>query len=187
MCQCDPSIKNPYCGVGPCQWPQQPQQPRTWLGVDPGNSGALALVDEAGNLLEYDDFPTLEVRGKRRISAPLLATLVRKWNPSCALVELVGSMPKQGVASTFAFGVSAGIMEGTLATLGVSYDYVTPGVWKRGMKLSADKGISRQLAMRRWPASAHLFSRVKDDGRAEAALLAEYARTQGRLAELVAT
>lgn len=34
------------------------------------------------------------------------------------------------------------------------------------------KDASRSEAIRRWPAQASLFARVKDDGRAEAALIA---------------
>ena len=37
----------------------------------------------------------------------------------------------------------------------------------------------RQRACERWPTEAHRFARVRDDGRAEAALLAEYGRRCG--------
>ena len=38
--------------------------------------------------------------------------------------------------------------------------------------LSADKGVSRRRAIELWPDHRKAFERVKDDGRAEAALLA---------------
>ena len=186
MCQCDPSIKAPVCGIGDCQWPLTAPNTRTWLGVDPGATGALALVDEFGALLDVEDVPIVVVRGKSRLSAPLIADLIRRWNPDRAIVEQVNAMPKNGGASMFAFGYGAGALEGVLAAMGVPVDFVTPSVWKRAMRLSADKGLSRMTAQRRWPNAAPLFKRVKDDGRAEAALLAEYARTMGTMTERLA-
>jgi hypothetical protein len=50
--------------------------------------------------------------------------------------------------------------------------YVTPTKWKRALGLGADKGDSRRRAMETWPYMASKFARVKDDGRAEAALIA---------------
>jgi hypothetical protein len=56
---------------------------------------------------------------------------------------------------------------------------VTPQRWKKLMGVTADKNTSRQLAINLWPDQAHLFARVKDVDRAEAALIAEwYRRTQ---------
>ena len=53
----------------------------------------------------------------------------------------------------------------------------SPAAWKRAVGLSlASKDASRSEAIRRWPAHAACFARVKDDGRAEAALIAVAAR-----------
>jgi crossover junction endodeoxyribonuclease RuvC len=60
----------------------------------------------------------------------------------------------------------------------VPTEYVSPQKWKRHFGLTSDKDESRRAASRLLPKSAHLWARVKDDGRAEAALLAIYgART----------
>lgn len=143
-------------------------------GIDPGASGALALLSDAGALLEVADVPTVEVGGKKRISAPMLAALIRSWGPGRAMVEAVGAMPGQGLSSTFQFGYSAGILEGALAMAGVPVSFVRPADWKRTMRVTADKGSSRLMAQRLWPDHAGHFARVKDDGRAEAALIALY-------------
>jgi hypothetical protein len=42
------------------------------------------------------------------------------------------------------------------------------------MKINASKDGAREMAMRLWPSKSELFKRKKDDGRAEAALLALY-------------
>jgi len=52
--------------------------------------------------------------------------------------------------------------------------YVTPSKWKAHFGLTRDKGVSRGMAMQRFPEYAEKFKRVKDDGRAEAALIALY-------------
>lgn len=84
-------------------------------------------------------------------------------------------MPKQGVASMFRFGENFGAVQMAVAGHGYEYHYVTPMMWKKHFRLSKNKGASRSLAMQRFPDNADLFSRVKDDGRAEAALIALYA------------
>ena len=50
--------------------------------------------------------------------------------------------------------------------------FVQPASWKKHFGLNRDKGLSRSLATQRFPEYAKLFARAKDDGRAEAALLA---------------
>lgn len=42
---------------------------------------------------------------------------------------------------------------------------------RRALGLSPDKGASRRRAIELWPAQSAMFARVKDDGRAEAALI----------------
>jgi hypothetical protein len=93
------------------------------------------------------------------------------------VVERVGPMPKQGVSSTFKFGRGLGLVEGVLGGALVPISYVSPAVWNRHFGLAADKEQARQKAIKIWPASAaDLFSRKKDHGRAEAALIALWAQ-----------
>ena len=66
--------------------------------------------------------------------------------------------------------------EGMLVMAGVPYELVRPAAWKKIMGVSADKGEARVMAQKLFPQIAQQFSRVKDDGRAEAALIAEFAR-----------
>jgi crossover junction endodeoxyribonuclease RuvC len=87
-------------------------------------------------------------------------------------------MPKQGVTSVFRFGYGAGVVEGVFATLCIPIEFVRPQVWKKSFGLGSDKEQSLALARRTWP-YADSFTRKKDEGRAESALLAEYARRAG--------
>lgn len=141
------------------------------LGIDPGQSGALAWVCDSA-LIEVVDMPVIEVRGKRKINAGALANTISKRAVDVVVIEAVHAMPRQGVSSSFNFGYGAGLLEGVCAALNYPVQMVSPAQWKRLAGLPADKGACRQLAARHWPGSAHMFSRVKDDGRAESALMA---------------
>ena len=142
------------------------------LGVDCGLSGAWALLDDSGRLVAVGDMPASD----GAVSAHLLTTEldmpdVDEW-ARVAVVEIAGAMPGQGVSSTWKFARATGVVEGVLAGLGWPVHTVTPATWKRGLGLGKDKAASRAMAARLWPDMADRFKRVKDDGRAEAALIA---------------
>jgi crossover junction endodeoxyribonuclease RuvC len=157
------------------------RQGRRVLGVDPGASGALALLDEDTDTLVVCDMPTITVqrtgassRKHHAISEAHLAQLVRELRPDVAWVERVHAMPRQGVSSSFAFGLAYGLIRGVLATLPVPVFLVTPTEWKKEFRIGADKQQARVLATQMFPLNAKEFSRIRDDGRAEAALLAVF-------------
>jgi crossover junction endodeoxyribonuclease RuvC len=157
-------------------------RPEYVLGVDPGLSGVLALLRVSDRKIEgIFDMP---VTGGR-VDPAKLATIVemckiRSEGHIHAAVELVSSMPRQ--AGAFSFGVSAGVVHGVLGALGVPMTLIPPGVWKPACGLrrmlnetqAQNKGRARELAARLWPETALKFGRVKDDGRAEACLIARH-------------
>ena len=148
---------------------------RCVMGVDPGASGAVAFyyTNEIHLIAAYDG----PIIGKE-IKATALAEIISHHNPDLAVVESVHAMPKQGVSSSFNFGVAYGVAKGVIGAAGIRRVDVSPGKWKRYFGLSADKEAARALAISQWPKSEH-FRRKKDHGRAEAALLALYgAQTQ---------
>lgn len=133
------------------------------LGVDPGKQGAFALIEDGALQTIYDVADT-EAMVAKHIGHLLPIDL--------AVVELVHAMPKQGVTSTFTFGMGFGVIKGVLAAYQVPVRFVTPQEWKKGLKLTKDKASSRQRASELFPEWAGWFARAKDDGRAEAALIA---------------
>jgi hypothetical protein len=140
------------------------------LGVDPGVSGATAFYfPTAPERVAVEDMPTVA----REVDTATLAQRIGQMAPDLAIVELVNAMPKQGVVSTFRFGVSYGAVRGVISAIGVPVHLVAPSRWKRHFGLNAEKEAARGLALRFWPTSEH-FGRKKDHGRAEAALLARY-------------
>lgn len=149
------------------------------LGIDPGLSGALAIYDaDADELLAVYDTPTLLGKnGKHVTDFYNFAAHVKCYLPlTRAVIEDVSAMPGQGVTSMFNFGKSFGIAVGILGAYAVPTSFVKPGVWKMSLGLSRDKDDSRTLATKIFPHSSKLFLRKKDDGRAEAALLAHFGK-----------
>jgi len=152
-----------------------------FMGIDPGAFGAVAILDKDSRELVVIDMPTLKVkRGPRvvnQVDAHMLAEAVRPHvtGNEKALLEKTWAMPGQGVSSTYAFGRAAGIVEGVLAGLSVPFQLIPPATWTKSMRTFGGKDGSRQRAQELFPDYAHLFARKKDDGRAEAALLACYA------------
>ena len=145
------------------------------IGVDPGASGAIALVVD-GVLHQVVDMPTVTVTRnaaqKRQVSPAGVADIIRSMKPDVAIVEKVGAMPGQGVSSMFSFGRSVGIIEGALAALQVPATFITPQAWQKAVGAAKGKDGSRQRVMELFPKDSHLFARVKDDGRADAVLIA---------------
>jgi hypothetical protein len=147
------------------------------LGVDPGLGGAFALYDpHAQALIAVEDMPTHEIRGKRHLDVYGLAQKIEKWagRTRFAIIEEVKSAPHQGVASTFKFGFVTGVVTGIIAAHYIPSKTIPPAVWKLALGLPHGKDASRKRASEMFPRQADLFSRSKDDGRAEALLLAVF-------------
>lgn len=142
------------------------------LGIDPGLSGAVALLDRDGSLVAAYDMPTVD----KSVSPAALRALIDSLPavPREAWIEQVAAMPKQGVSSTFAFGRAFGIAEGVVSAMGIAVRLVRPAVWKSHHRVTSDKETSRALALRLWPSQAEVFARKRDENRAEAALIARY-------------
>lgn len=150
------------------------------IGVDPGASGAVAILEDTGQLVQVFDMPAVEIqvggKAKRRVVPEMLASELRLYNVhgTVAVVEQVSAMPGQGVSSMFAFGQAYGLVLGVLAGLWIPTKTVTPSAWKKALKLNTGKDAARAKAAQLWPQMASEFKRVKDDGRAEAALIANW-------------
>lgn len=145
------------------------------LAIDPGISGALAWVSRDGHLIEVADMPIAKIRDKNRIVAAELTRLIADRTPEYIVIEQVGPRPKEGAGAAFAFGYGAGLLEGIAAGLGIPVHMTSPATWKRRAGVPKEKDGARMMASRMWPGACGWFRRVKDDGRAEAALMARWA------------
>ncbi|MBA4164337.1 MAG: hypothetical protein C0510_06855 [Erythrobacter sp.] len=153
----------------------------TIAGIDPGKSGALAISHADGSA-QFFDVPIIKLRGKDQ---PAWSEWSNEWaaalkwaSPDMVVIEHVAARPGQGVTSMFTFGRSLGFVHAlVVSTLDCPVHFVTPSVWKAKLGLlNSGKGASREICRTLYPATAASVARVKDDGRAEALLLAHYGR-----------
>jgi crossover junction endodeoxyribonuclease RuvC len=153
------------------------------IGVDPGLSGAIAVMSSES--LRIFDMPTMTVerngKAKRQVSATELAELLYLYSGKDCHVycERVSAMAGQGVTSVFSFGRSFGMIEGILAALHMPVTYVAPATWVKAVHRGAGKDASRQRAMELFPENQADFKRVKDDGRSDASLIAYWGKHYG--------
>jgi Holliday junction resolvasome RuvABC endonuclease subunit len=146
------------------------------LGVDPGLSGALAVIEIINGvpmLLDVVDIPVLGSGAKARVDVIAASEWITKYAPSQAYVERVQAFPLQGRSSAFHFGRSTGAIETIVMLCRIPTTWIEPSSWKRKFHLPGkDKEAARQLAVTQFPAMHHLFARKRDHNRAEAALIA---------------
>lgn len=152
------------------------------LGIDPGITGAVALIID-GKLLKIWDIPVTEkLVGKgNEINPYLLSDVIKEAieiagnEPITAHVEDVNARPGQNVTAIFGFGMSFGMIRGVLASHGISTRLIRASIWKKQAHLiKKDKDASRGVAISHFPEAAHYLKRAKDHNRAEAILLASY-------------
>lgn len=154
------------------------------IGIDPGLSGAVAVLTGTDSLAVLD-MPTMTVernsKAKRQVSATELAEIIYSMkNDDChVFVEKVSAMAGQGVTSVFSFGRSFGMIEGILAAFRLPVTYVAPATWVKAVGRGQGKDASRARAMEIFPNNQTDFKRVKDDGRADAALIAYWGSRHG--------
>jgi crossover junction endodeoxyribonuclease RuvC len=162
------------------------------IGVDPGLSGAIALLGSRG-LLACADIP-LATKGsgqatiKTEVNAAGLAQILRGWTNGGAddvlvVIERQSAKPTiiggvripQGGASIFSTGDTYGVIRGVVAALTYPAEFVTAGQWKKHYELPGgreQKELARARAIQLYPAAD--LHRKKDHGRAEAILIARY-------------
>ena len=141
-------------------------------GIDPGAKGAIALLYNDSTAFIYD----MPMLGKE-VNGAEVASIFKEFSPESIWIEQVNSFG-MGRTSAYNFGQGVGILKGVMAALEVPYTLVTPQKWKKHFGLSKEKDYSRLLATRLCPSMADQFARKKDDGRAEAILIAKYGSEQ---------
>lgn len=124
------------------------KKPDLIVGIDPGISGAIAIIDVKNDNIEVFDVPTIKVENtnkkakaktKQEYDKIAMGKLLGQYSKRkvAIVMEKVHAMPGQGVTSMFNFGRGVGIWEGIFAVLGWEPELVTPQTWKKeyGQKL----------------------------------------------------
>lgn len=140
------------------------------MGIDPGAVSAAYAILLNGKPVSVDDVPVVD----RMVDGVGWGQIVAQTATDIAIIEQVGTMPKQGVTSSFRFGMGVGLLRGAIHAAQVPLIQTPPTKWKRHYRLDSDKEKARALALRLFPSMGARLIRKKDHGRAEALLIANY-------------
>ena len=119
------------------------------IGIDPGLSGAIAVLED-NKVLNIFDIPVMSEgkKNKKQLNSAFLVSLLKqnssKNEEIAVVVAQVNAMPGQGVTSMFNFGQSFGVLKGVCAAMQLPIFFVRPAKWKRHFDLiNSQKDSSR--------------------------------------------
>ena len=150
------------------------------IGIDPGLSGAIAVL-ENNKVVKIFDIPVMSEgkKNKRQLNSALLVNLlkenIQKDEDVTVVVEQVNAMPGQGVTSMFNFGQTFGALKGICAALELPIFFVRPSKWKKHFELiNSSKDASRTKVIEMYPSFADKLSKKKDVNKSDAILIARF-------------
>lgn len=166
-------------------------------GIDPGVSGAIAVIDDQTREVSFYDTPVMQIKSgktfKSQMDCHTASAILQRLDRSSGIlvtIEKVNAMPSipgpdgvsrsMGVTSAFNFGMNFGMWIAICAASELPYQLVHPATWKAALMRdsSKEKDASRQKAMQLYPYVAKDLARKKDHARADALLLAHYSMVQ---------
>lgn len=148
-----------------------------YIGIDPGVSGGVAVLDHKGKFLDAWKMPTT---GRDLIDSLDAVSGLGNGMDARAMVERVGhgifggTGRRMGSKSAFTFGRNVERIHMALLASCIPFDEVAPAVWQGalGCRTGGDKNVSKARAQQ-------LFPKVKvTHAIADALLIAEYLRRQ---------
>lgn len=134
------------------------------MGIDPGKKGAIAILDTETMQVATTDMPDTTAALHDFIAGlPIIKKCVIEKPFYPAMI---------GITNATKIAQAYGTLMGALAWRDIPTAEVRPAKWKAAMDLSSSKAASREKANQLFPDNADQWTRVKDDGRAESALIA---------------
>ena len=150
------------------------------IGIDPGLSGAIAILED-NKVLSIFDMPVMAEgkKNKRQLNSAQLVDIIKeniKINDDIAVVvEQVNAMPGQGVTSMFNFGQTFGAIKGVCAALELPIFFVRPSKWKKHFELiNSSKDSSRTKVIEMYPSLSSQLAKKKDVNKSDAILIARF-------------
>ena len=150
------------------------------IGIDPGLSGAIAVLQDK-KVLNLFEMPVMAEgkKNKRQLNSALLVDIIKdniSFDEDIAVVvEQVNAMPGQGVTSMFNFGQTFGAIKGVCAALNLPIFFVRPSKWKKYFELiNSTKDSSRTKAIEMYPSLSNQLSKKKDVNKSDAILIARF-------------
>ena len=150
------------------------------VGIDPGLSGAIAIIED-NKVVGIFDMPVMAEgkKNKRQLNSAQLVNIIRENTASrdevAVIVEQVNAMPGQGVTSMFNFGQTFGAIKGVCAALNLPIFFVRPSKWKKYFELiNSSKDSSRTKVIEMYPSLSNQLSKKKDVNKSDAILIARF-------------
>ena len=150
------------------------------VGIDPGLSGAIAIIED-DKVIGIFDMPVMAEgkKNKRQLNSAQLVNIIKdntNMNEAIAvIVEQVNAMPGQGVTSMFNFGQTFGAIKGVCAALKLPIFFVRPSKWKKHFELiNSSKDSSRTKVIEMYPSLSNQLAKKKDVNKSDAILIARF-------------
>jgi len=147
----------------------------TVIGIDPGLKGGIVVM-VGGRIAKAFKMPVVKGDGGSWVDFADVASIIKYERPDLVAIEKVHSMPGQGVASVFTFGLGFGGLIGVCAGLSSPYVLVRPQLWQKQVFAGLDKKLGKGRGIlhvkQKYP---EVESIHKHDGMADAACIAEWA------------
>ena len=150
------------------------------IGIDPGLSGAIAILEEK-KVLGVFEMPVMAEgkKNKRQLNSAQLVNIIQdnlnNREEAIIVVEQVNAMPGQGVTSMFNFGQTFGAIKGVCAALKLPIYFVRPSKWKKHFELiNASKDSSRTKVIEMYPSLSNQLTKKKDVNKSDAILIARF-------------
>ena len=150
------------------------------VGIDPGLSGAIAILED-NKVLSLFDMPVMSEgkKNKKQLNSAQLVNILREnilnSEDIAVVVEQVNAMPGQGVTSMFNFGQTFGAIKGVSAALNLPIFFVRPSKWKKHFELiNSSKDSSRTKVIEMYPSLSRQLSKKKDVNKSDAILIARF-------------
>ena len=150
------------------------------IGVDPGISGAISVIENK-KILEVYDTPTMieGKKNKKQINGAQVTNIIKERIKNekevIVVVEHVNAMPGQGVTSMFNFGQSVGVLKGICSAMRLPMYFVRAAKWKKYFNLiNSEKDASRTKTIEIFPYFSSQLTRKKDGNKADAILIASF-------------
>lgn len=148
------------------------------IGIDPGTTGALAIIDTNSGYAAVHDLPTYHVSSMRQVDPDTLIEMIEGLMPiDAAFIEDVHANALS-YKSNFALGHALGCCITALSANNVSIRRLKPKDWQRVTGLASipkteRKDAHRARAMEIYPELRSSLKNKQDHNRADAVLIAD--------------
>ena len=145
-----------------------------FCGIDPGFSGAIAILDYDYKIVHYIDMPIYTILKKRVLNEPAICMIFRKFHPMIVGLEKAQTMPGQGLVSSGRYMETYGFIKGMCVASQFQYHLIRPASWKKKMLFDMPKGKDSSIVKVGQLYPNINLPRKKDHGIADAILIARY-------------